>query len=122
MVDVLTPGHEEHGHGVVVLLLANVAVGGNHAGRGQGVPGHGGAGGADAVGKVRREEAVVAVLGGAPVRHVQVVAEAVDGPVPLNLRRMEVLVLVPVIVIYFTQQSTFPSGQILPPVRHSHNL
>ena len=39
----------------------------------------------DAVGKIGREESVVSVLGGAPVRHVEVVAEAVDGPVPLDL-------------------------------------
>ena len=85
VVDVLSPRDEEHGDGVVVLLVADVAVGGDDAGGGEGVAGDGGARRADAVGEVGRQEAVVAVLGRAPVRHVQVVAEAVDRTVPLHL-------------------------------------
>jgi hypothetical protein len=75
VINVLSPGDEQHGDCVVVLLLSHVAVGRHDTGRGEGVAGDGGAGCTDAVGKVGGEEAVVTVHGRAPMRHVQIVAK-----------------------------------------------
>ena len=56
MVDVLPPGHQHEGDGVVVPLLAGVDGCGHEAGRGEGVTGGGGAGGGDAVRVIGGEE------------------------------------------------------------------
>ena len=83
VVNELAPGHQQDGHGVVVEPLVLVHVAGDNPGGGQGVAGDGGPGGGDAVSIVWWEPPVVSVHGGAPVRVLQVVADALSASVPV---------------------------------------
>ncbi len=85
VIDVLAPGDQHEGDSVVVPLVTDVDVGGNQSWRWKRVTGLGAPRSRDSVGVVGGKEAVMSVHGRSPVRHVQVVAEAGDGPVPLHL-------------------------------------
>ena len=84
VVNVLSPGDEHHGNSVVVAFITNVDIGGDQTSGGKWVAVGGSTRRADAVSIVGWEETMVAMHGSSPVGHLQVVAEAGDGAVPLD--------------------------------------
>ena len=85
MVDKLSPDNEKDGDSVIMVALVFVHVDGHISGGGKGISGDGGPGCGDTVSVVRSHPPVVTIHGSAPVRHLQVVTDALHTSVSLHL-------------------------------------
>jgi len=85
VINKLTPCDEEDGNGVVMEAFVSVHVGGDKTGRRKGMTSYRRARGRNTISVIWRKEAMVSVHGSAPMRMFEVVAETLDGPVPLNV-------------------------------------